>query len=78
MWWLFVKYQETEDEIVYHHSMESNDLDGENVWYKKSQRFDVTRPCRLDADNQWCIGRTRQHFFTLVHEGFPDKRYVLT
>ena len=34
MWWLFVKYQETEDEIVYHYSMESNDLDGEIVWYK--------------------------------------------
>ena len=78
MRWLYVRFRETEDLIVYLYSMESDELDGEIVYDKRTEAFDVTRPCRKDAGNDCCIERTKQHFRCVIREGFPAKRRVVT
>ena len=78
MWWLYVKDYETEDRIVYRYSMELYDLDGEIIYDRMTDLFEVTRPCGKDEGSDWCIRRTKEHFWSVIREGFPDRRRVVT
>ncbi len=75
MWWLYVKVDETEDLLIYHYSTETRDLDGEIVYNKRAEEWEVTRPCARD-DCAWCIDKTEGKFWHVIEEGFPDRRMV--
>ncbi len=77
MRWLFVKVCETEEQIVYRYARESDDPDGEIVFYKESEEWFVTRPCQNDADSKWCVERAESKFYLVVEDGFPNRRWVI-
>ena len=78
MWLLYIKAEENDQQIIYHYSLESNDLDGEIIYDKGKKEFSVTKPCKKDAGSSWCIRRTEEHFWSIINEGFPNRRKVVT
>ena len=76
MWWLYIKIEENEDRFVYLYSRESKEPDGEIVYDRKKEEWEVTRPCLKDFNSPFNIDAAERKFWHVVEEGFPDRRMV--
>lgn len=78
MRWLFIKADETADLIIYYYGFESDVTDGVIVYNKRTKKHKVIQPSTNDSGSDWCIQRTEGHFFKVIRENFPDRRWVIT
>lgn len=78
MWWLFILKENNDDIAEYSYSRESEKLDGNIVYDKKTETATITVPCSLDTESKWSQKKGIGKFLScVVGEGFPDKRRVV-
>ncbi|GHU83916.1 hypothetical protein FACS1894196_4580 [Clostridia bacterium] len=75
MWWAFVKIYEDAETVRYLYACESHEPDGEITCEKHSKKAIVTKPSATTPDLPGQIW-ARKKFWTVIDEGFPDKRTV--
>lgn len=77
MWWRLKKLTDNENEIVYAYSRESDLLDGQIRYHKKTEKIECLK--LASNDTQRSVERFFAHVYgIIVDENAPDERMVAT